>query len=304
MKTIPTLNSMDIKTSSNQHRSPELQRTWGERRARHLPLLMLMVAGLGCQAATLDFETINSVIPIEGTAISNQFRAHYGIRFRRRNAANEFPVIAKFGPPEAAFHSNGGADDTLTETNVSAFGGFFLTDDAGSASSGSGIILDFDAPVSQASGYIFDIDGNDVVTVAAYADSAGSSQLAAQVFTDGMPSTGNGRATFWSFSHPARDIRRIDIITAGPAPRNVGYDNFSSDYTPSAQTPAMLGMRMCPGLTIQGDVGRPYRIEYIENLSGTNWVALTNIFLPSSPWLFIDTTTTSPNRFYRAVGIQ
>jgi hypothetical protein len=269
---------------------------------------MLMIAGLGCQAATLDFETINGAIPVEGMTISNQFQPYYGIQFRRRGATTKFPVIAKFGPPEAAFHLDNGTEDILAETNAAIFGQFFLTDDAQGGHSGKGIILDFDAPVSQASGYIFDIDGTEKVTVVAYADTNGTSQLGSLVFTNDMSNTGDGHATLWSFSRPTKDILRIDIQTSsttGSAPNgiNVGYDNFSSDYTPPPQSPAILSLRMYPGLTIRGDVGRPYRIEYTENLGSTNWVALTNIFLPASPWLFTDTTTSAPNRFYRAVGI-
>ena len=197
---------------------------------------------------------------------------------------------------------NNGADDKLTVTNASDFGDFFLTDDAGSGSSGNGIILDFVGPVSQASGYIFDIDGNETVTVVAYSDSNGVSPLESIFFANGMPGTGDGQAALWSFSHPTKDIRRIDIAVSAGA--GVGYDNFASDYVPPPQTPPTLGLQLYPGLTIQGDVGRPYRIEFADGVNSTNWQVLTNFFLPASPHLFFDTSpANSAHRFYRAIPI-
>jgi hypothetical protein len=61
-----------------------------------------------------------------------------------------------------------------------------------------------------------------------------------------------------------------------------------------------LALNMYAGLTIMGLVGSTYEIDYSNNL--TNWTALTNIILPSSPYLFIDTTSTYfSTRFYRAI---
>jgi hypothetical protein len=231
-----------------------------------------------------------------------RLQAHCGISFRRRSPANTFPAIAKFGPPEAAFVMNGGADDQLNVTNAGDCGQFFITDDPASGTCGDGIILDFDAPVSQVSGCIFDVDSDETVTVEAFSDSSGTNRLASQTFTKGMPNTGDGKVTGWSFSRPTSDIRRIDIALTGGG--GVGFDNFASDYTPPPQTPATLGLKTYPGLTIQGDVGRPYRIDYTESLNGTNWIGLTTLFLPSSPYLFVDTNaTTSAQRFYRAVAV-
>jgi hypothetical protein len=264
-------------------------------------LALVLLTAFRPHAAMIDFEAINGVTPVEGGTISNQFQAHFGISFRRVSSALKFPVIAQFGSPRAAFERDGGADDKLAVTNKSDYGEFFLTDDPESDTSGSGVILDFSAPVSQASGYIFDIDGKEKVTVVAYSDTNGVNQLDAQFFAGGMPGTGDGQAALWTFIRPTKDVRRIDIVTSGGG---VGYDNFASDYLPPAQTPATLGIQIYPGLTIQGDVGRPYRIDYTDNLNSTNWHTLTNLFLPASPYLFYDSSPASQaRRFYRAVGI-
>ena len=70
-----------------------------------------------------------------------------------------------------------------------------------------------------------------------------------------------------------------------------------------SQTPAGLNVQMYAGLSITGSVGRVYTIQYSTNLSETNnWVSLTNLILPSSPFLFVDTTTpATAQRFYQAI---
>jgi len=58
-----------------------------------------------------------------------------------------------------------------------------------------------------------------------------------------------------------------------------------------------------PGLTITGSVGARYRIEYRDALPANGaWHVLTNVVLPSSPWLYFDREAFAhPRRFYRAV---
>jgi uncharacterized repeat protein (TIGR03803 family) len=70
-------------------------------------------------------------------------------------------------------------------------------------------------------------------------------------------------------------------------------------------TPADLQLNLYPGLTLQGTVGGRYQIEYNTDLTTTNWIPLTTIMLPSSPYLYVDTNSPAvANRFYRAVGLQ
>ena len=54
------------------------------------------------------------------------------------------------------------------------------------------------------------------------------------------------------------------------------------------------------GVTITGAVGANCEIQFSENLLGSTWSPLTNFTLPTSPYLYIDTTSPSPQaRFYR-----
>ncbi len=69
------------------------------------------------------------------------------------------------------------------------------------------------------------------------------------------------------------------------------------------QTPAGLSVRLYAGLSVTGAVGSVYTIQYVTDLSETNnWLSLTNLVLPSSPYLFVDTTSPATfRRFYRAI---
>ena len=67
--------------------------------------------------------------------------------------------------------------------------------------------------------------------------------------------------------------------------------------------PATLSAQMYAGITIVGTVGRAYRIEFANDAGGNNWTALTNLTLPSSPYLFIDLQSAGASkRFYQAVS--
>ena len=57
------------------------------------------------------------------------------------------------------------------------------------------------------------------------------------------------------------------------------------------------------GLTIDGTAGRTYRVEYANSLEpSSEWLTLTNIVLPLSPYIWIDyETPVLPNRSYRAL---
>jgi hypothetical protein len=71
--------------------------------------------------------------------------------------------------------------------------------------------------------------------------------------------------------------------------------------------PAVVRIALYAGLTIQGTIGCQYRIDYTTflnpNPSLTVWTTLTTITLPSSPFLYVDTTVVSGNRFYRVVPL-
>lgn len=67
---------------------------------------------------------------------------------------------------------------------------------------------------------------------------------------------------------------------------------------------ANLSISTLAGVTISGIAGLTYQIQYATNIN-SGWTALTNVVLPCSPYLWIDTSTTvTGQRFYRSVQIQ
>jgi|SRR6266850_924073 len=66
-----------------------------------------------------------------------------------------------------------------------------------------------------------------------------------------------------------------------------------------------LSLRMYAGLTIDGQQGQNYRIEYVDALRPTTtWQSLTTVTLTNTPYLYIDTDSVNfPQRFYRALPL-
>jgi len=81
--------------------------------------------------------------------------------------------------------------------------------------------------------------------------------------------------------------------------------NFAGMITSDSASLTVTRIRTYVGLTISGVVGGSYQIQYMTNLNNTTWTTLTNIVLPSSPYLFFDADSAeSPGRFYRFVLTQ
>jgi hypothetical protein len=58
---------------------------------------------------------------------------------------------------------------------------------------------------------------------------------------------------------------------------------------------------MYAGLDIVGAVGAIYNIQSTSDLGSTNWTTLTNVALPSQPYIYIDyASPTNSKQFYRA----
>jgi len=82
------------------------------------------------------------------------------------------------------------------------------------------------------------------------------------------------------------------------------YGNNSGSYSGKVTfvDPPLLSIQAYAGITIEGEAGKNYRIEYSPSVPPFNWNTLTNIVLPSSPYLFFDPTgPASGTRYYRAV---
>ena len=65
-------------------------------------------------------------------------------------------------------------------------------------------------------------------------------------------------------------------------------------------------LRFIAATVLAGSVGQQYRVDYADvvNVGTTNWLVLTNITLPSSPYLVIDPNSPGrPQRYYRATPL-
>ena len=68
---------------------------------------------------------------------------------------------------------------------------------------------------------------------------------------------------------------------------------------------SISSLKLYAGMTLNGSVGQQFRVDYADVLGGvTNWLTLSNLTLPYSPFLVIDPASPGrTNRFYRAVPL-
>ncbi len=126
--------------------------------------------------------------------------------------------------------------------------------------------------------------------------------------TLGVTATGGGLSYQWrlngtNLAGATSSTLTLNSLNASQAGvYTVVVSNAAGSVTSSAATLSLLNLNMFAGLTIVGQLGGNYQIDYRNNLNNTNWFNLTNVVLPSSPYLFIDTASPQyPQRFYRAV---
>jgi hypothetical protein len=92
-------------------------------------------------------------------------------------------------------------------------------------------------------------------------------------------------------------------LTAGQAGvYSVVVSNVAGSLSSSNAVVSLLNLNLFAGLTIVGKIGGTYQIDYRTDLNSSNWTVLTNLVLPSSPYLFIDPQPANGSqRFYRAL---
>jgi hypothetical protein len=102
------------------------------------------------------------------------------------------------------------------------------------------------------------------------------------------------------------DTIKLQITKTSHAGDMVGINFTVAASDQPLDGPPALHLQLYPGILLYGAVGTNYRVDYISGVydGGTNWTTLTNLTLPSSPFLIIDPQpATSVSRFYRAVVI-
>ena len=88
---------------------------------------------------------------------------------------------------------------------------------------------------------------------------------------------------------------------------NVGYyqaavSNPAGTVNSASASLTLLNINMYAGLNIVGPLGANYNVQSIPALNASNWTTLTNVSLPSQPYIYIDySSPTNSKQFYRAV---
>lgn len=83
------------------------------------------------------------------------------------------------------------------------------------------------------------------------------------------------------------------------------FETNTVNYVEVVRPNPVLALNLYAGLTIKGQIGVTYQIQRATHLdSPNNWSVLTNLTLPSSPYLFIDTSSAGRGSgFYRAIPL-
>ena len=89
----------------------------------------------------------------------------------------------------------------------------------------------------------------------------------------------------------------------------VGLAAWAAGPNATAQTEPELAIQSYAGLTVTGEIGKVYSIEYVPDIAQTNdpnvWRCLEYLQLPASPYLWADKSATATGkRFYRAVAME
>jgi choice-of-anchor C domain-containing protein len=88
-------------------------------------------------------------------------------------------------------------------------------------------------------------------------------------------------------------LNTMGVVYEGPALDNVAV-------TPAAQPQVTTSVNMYAGIMVDGPLGSTNKIQYVNNLTDTNWITLDTIILSNNPTLYFDTNSTFfSHRFYR-----
>ncbi len=185
-------------------------------------------------AQTIDFEVANLS---EGDVIHSQFSGgSCGVKFYLGSETSGiFPVLAEVGDQAggAYFAFQGPMGNLCTGVNTQIdmpapnqnVDCKFLTDDGVVSPNPMDLVIVWDNNTIQCSGYLLDIDGSESFTIEAY--DVGGSLLASQVINTSTPGSGDGLATYWSFSNIGV-IKKVIIGPSGGGNFGLAFDNFST----------------------------------------------------------------------------
>lgn len=129
----------------------------------------------------------------------------------------------------------------------------------------------------------------------------GDGPFSYQWFVNGQAIPGANGPSLALYNLPLNQVGAVyTVAVTGPA-GTVTSAPATVKVNPAG--PQLTNPALFMGMVFQGTVGGQYRVEYANSANAASWQSLTNLTLPSSPYLFIDTTAPAgaPQRFYRLV---
>jgi hypothetical protein len=114
----------------------------------------------------------------------------------------------------------------------------------------------------------------------------------------------------WRFNDVAiSDATNTTLTLQSVTPTAVGFydvvvSNVFGTVLSERARLALLDVKVVAALFLDGPIGSTYQIEWTPSLSPTNWQVLTNVDLPTKPYVYIDFDSFGkPERLYRAKAI-
>ena len=127
------------------------------------------------------------------------------------------------------------------------------------------------------------------------------------------PTTGSGALFQWqlngtNLTSATNSILSVTNVSAATAGRYsvVVSDGAGTQVSQPARVDFFGDLKVIAAAVLAGPIGQPYRVDFADVVSvgTTNWLTLTNVTLPYSPFLVIDPGSAGRiQRYYRAVPL-
>jgi hypothetical protein len=283
-----------------------------------------------------DASTVSQTITLDGVAGAQTFAMPADFTNLisvsiRENPTNQYPteivqidniVVRPPPPPTVTITFNGvtpfqdfseyvesGFSLVATPGQVRVNNAFSPGNNAAQPSFGFGQGMDSRFTLREALGRSFDLLSLDLLEATAFpaAYSVVITGTRADASTASQTFTLDGVAGAQTFAVPA-DFTNLTSVSIRENPTNqYATESVQIDNIVVRPPPPTIGaLNFYAGLTIVGGVGQKFRVDYADVLvsGSTNWQVLTNILLPSSPYLLIDPASPGrARRFYRSVPL-
>jgi hypothetical protein len=175
-----------------------------------------------------------------------QSTPYTGVKFSLSNG--KYPKIAKVGTPVTAFQGTPNTKDPICWDTVTTddmpraldqpiVECSFLTSYNKEDTTPPDLIVDYYATVTEASGYILDIDATEAWCITAYMslNSVGTPLT----LVAGIGNTGDGVATLWTMSVPTGFDRLVFHYCGEKKEVGLAFDNFCTDTIPGQHIPTL-----------------------------------------------------------------